>query len=84
MYVVHPNPAKEILTVEKRGLNDERRSKRKTQSHSYKLYNFGGKLVLESNLSDRTDIYISELPKGRYILKILMGKKDEAHHIVIE
>lgn len=85
-YSYSPNPASETLTVERVNQSDSK-SNNKTIStvHQYRLHDFNGNLVQEGNLSAKTEIDVSKLPDGRYILIIQIDKNNrETHHIIIK
>ncbi|MCF6296102.1 MAG: T9SS type A sorting domain-containing protein [Flavobacteriaceae bacterium] len=65
-FSIYPNPVKEILTINNRGLFIK----------SYKIYNTIGQVV-QSNLSFNTNqINISHLKSGVYFLKTLSNQKE--------
>lgn len=91
-YSYFPNPASEILTIEKSSLISTEISQlsltinEKIQNnHSYKLYDLAtNSVVFEGILFDKTEIDVIGLNKGRYLLKISIDKdKEESHHIII-
>ncbi len=52
--------------------------------NSFKFYDFYSHLTLEGKLYDVTNIDVSKLKKGRYILKIKINQDtEETHHIII-
>lgn len=70
---VYPNPANEVVNVK---LN-------KAEKASFKLFDFGGKLVKEiTSAKQVTDINITSLPKGVYILNINTGKESVNKKII--
>jgi hypothetical protein len=54
-------------------------------THYYRFYDFKSRVVvLEGYLTTKTEIDVSKLRKGEYILKIEIDKdKEEAHHVII-
>ena len=84
-YSYSPNPASETLTVERVDQRDSKSNNNTiTTVHQYKLHDFNGNLVQEGNLSTKTEIDVSKLPDGRYILIIHIDKNNrETHHISI-
>ena len=90
-YSSFPNPTSETLTIEQT-FNVEENSQVETglkQSssdlHYIRLYDFNNyKVVLEGSLSGKTEIDVSKLDKGRYILKIqIANDKEETHQVII-
>lgn len=70
---VYPNPATEVVNVK---LN-------KAEKASFKLFDLGGKLVKEiTSAKQVTDINITSLPKGVYILNINTGKESVNKKII--
>lgn len=91
LYSYYPNPSSETLTIEsnknyslEKGYADDEL----TSTAFYRLYDFNsGQLVLEGNLSptNKTEINVSKLSKGNYLLKIQVDKdKEEKHQIIID
>jgi len=90
-YSFYPNPSSETLTIERnvqysleKGYTDDEL----TSTIFYRFYDFiSGHIVLEGNLSikNKTEIDISNLSKGKYLLKIQVDKdKEETHQIIID
>ena len=48
------------------------------------LYNAAGKLVLEKELSGTNQLDVSNLPRGLYVAKILIGEKIVTRQLVVE
>ena len=83
-YSYAPNPISETLTVERVSpINPMSDNNAIDTAHQYTLHDFNGILIQEGNLSVRTEIDVSKLPDGRYILIIQIDKNDrETHHII--
>lgn len=88
-YSYFPNPASELLIIEKNELSASEENSfvdgSVQNNHYYKVYNLTtNTVVFEGILSDKTEIDVSTLSKGSYVLKIRTGKNtEEAHHIII-
>ena len=91
-YSYFPNPTSETLVIEQTFDEEEnsqsgRALKESSSDNDYFiLCDFNNnKVVLEGPLSQKTEIDVSKLKRGRYILKIQKGKdKPEAHQVVIK
>ncbi len=93
LYSYYPNPATETLTIEKNyqynteNSNENYYLNNKIQSaYCYRLYDLNtGLIVLEGDLSAKTEIDVSRLRKGKYVLKIQIEKdKEETHSVIID
>lgn len=75
----------ETLSIEKVMHNSYRFTNNKAETRSgFKLFNFDGVLVLEGAISDSiTNIDVSKLRKGQYILKIHQDGYENTQHIII-
>ena len=83
---VSPNPASDFIVIGSRyesGKNKKLASFA-LEDHSYKLYDFNGKLIQKDNFINSTRVDVSKLKKGRYILITKTGDQVKTHHIVIE
>ncbi|WP_019039450.1 T9SS type A sorting domain-containing protein [Psychroflexus tropicus] len=83
---VSPNPASDFIEIGSRyesGKNKKLASFA-LEDHSYKLYDFNGKLIQKDNFINSTRVDVSRLNKGRYILITKTGDQVKTHHIVIE
>lgn len=70
---VYPNPTSDILNIK---LD-------KAQKSTFKIFDLAGKLVKESSSLDQTtEINISSLPKGIYIININTGKESVNKKII--
>lgn len=92
-YSYYPNPASETLSIERNyQYNTESNhgnlypSNKIQSTYYYRFYDFNnGLIVLEGNLSTKTEIDVSKLSKGKYVLKIQVDKdNEETHHIIID
>lgn len=92
-YSYFPNPSSETLTIESNNRYITENNKENSfptndsqSKHYYRFYEFtSNQVVLEGKLSDKTEIDVSKLRKGKYILKIQIGKdKDETHQIIVD
>jgi len=90
-YSFFPNPASETLTIEQSYNHEENREvgtflkEGSLDTHYFRLYDFNNsRVVLEGSLSGKTEIDVSKLEKGRYILKIqITNGKEETHNVII-
>ncbi len=90
-YSSFPNPASETLTIEQTYNNQENREistflkEGSLDTHYFRLYDFNSsRVVLEGSVSRKTEIDVSKLAKGRYILKIqIANDKEETHQVII-
>ena len=89
----YPNPATDILTVESKMPEDmysegqyELLDSGTETTHPFTLYDFSrSKIVLQGTLQGKTEIDVSALGKGRYVLKVQINKgREENHHIVVD
>jgi hypothetical protein len=92
-YSYFPNPASETLTVERNEQDHSKNGGRNvsieneaTGPHYYRIYDSNSSLlVLEGDLSPKTEIDISKLNKGKYVLKIQIDNDtEETHHIIVD
>lgn len=58
---IYPNPTSDILTLELTNTN---------QAQKISLYNVHGRLILEKYISDRTELDVSDLESGVYMIKL--------------
>lgn len=90
MFAAYPNPASETLTIESKNeyiIDKGQTSNELSNIISYKFFDpNSGQIVLEGNLSTtKTEIDISKLSKGKYVLKFQIdNQKEETHHIIID
>lgn len=90
-YSYFPNPASQTLSIEQTFNIEENievgtfQKVGTSETHYFRLYDFNSyKVVLEGSLLGKTDVDISKLTKGRYVLKIQINKdKEETHHVII-
>ncbi len=90
-YSSFPNPASETLTIEQTYNTEENREvgtflkEGSLDTHYFRLYDFNSsRVVLEGSVSRKTEIDVSKLAKGRYILKIqIANDKEETHQVII-
>lgn len=81
---IFPNPASEILRIDTGSAGRTSQVNVNKAVPQYKFYDFNGNLILQGSLLDNTDIDVSKLDNGRYVLKIQMeNNKEETHHILI-
>jgi hypothetical protein len=71
---IYPIPAKNFITIE---LSSE-------ISTNLNLFDVSGKLVLDQNISESTELDISDLPQGVYFLKVSTDEKSGTYKIVKE
>ncbi len=88
-FSAYPNPAGTTLTIEKLenvALQTPETLGRsfKTSSDSFELYNFNSELVMSGELKEITNIDVSALKKGTYILRIRTNDHVEAQKIIIQ
>jgi hypothetical protein len=91
-YSTYPNPASETLTIEQISSEEENsdvstfHTEGYSKSRYYRLYDFNSnKVVCEGSLSHKIGIDVSDLNKGRYILKIQLSEnKEEIHQVIIK
>jgi hypothetical protein len=91
-YSYFPNPASEKLIIE---INNQFVTEKNEEglypgsalqnNHHYRLYDFAtNTIVLEGILSGKTEVDVSTLNRGKYVLKIQIDKSnEEVHHIII-
>lgn len=85
-YNVYPNPASETLTLERKDLTLDNLSNSNfdiNKNISYELYNFNQNLVSKGQITNLTNIDVSNFKKGRYILLIITNGNYESHNIII-
>jgi Secretion system C-terminal sorting domain/PKD-like domain len=76
---VYPNPSSNELTV---SISDE---EWETKPYTVKMFDSNGQEVKSIEMTDRNQkIYTGDLPKDKYILKIINGKKITTSRILIE
>lgn len=87
-YSFYPNPTSETLTIVRNQTLDSTeenvsQDNNNQTMHYYKLYDFTSNLMVQEGIiSDNTEIDVSKLNKGSYLLKIQMENgKEEIHHI---
>lgn len=89
-YTVYPNPSSDNLFLRSTINENPSQSELVTNYHSigeprYELFSFIGGLVKRSKINNgAATIEVSDLKKGRYILKIYGTKEEETHHIIVE
>ena len=87
-FSAYPNPTDNNLTVEKK--LTEKTSEKDLSINveksigSFKLYNFNSEFVLFGQLKNLTDIDVSNLREGKYVLKIYTNGNIETHQIIIK
>tara|TARA_R110002049_G_scaffold163000_1_gene328790 strand:+ start:3228 stop:4088 length:861 start_codon:yes stop_codon:yes gene_type:complete len=85
----YPNPASTNLTIEQLKSSSKLKTKNSSKSfntefNSFNLYDFQSELVLSGKLKELTNIDVSALEKGTYILKIHINGNIETHQIIIK
>ncbi|WP_445735412.1 T9SS type A sorting domain-containing protein [Mariniflexile sp.] len=82
--ILYPNPASQTIFVNLNSLNNENNLNNNEKEYTYELYNLQSVLVKKGKLSyTKFDIDVSNLKKGRYVLKI-NGTKNEIQHIIVK
>lgn len=90
MFAVYPNPASETLTIESKdqySIDKGHTDNKQASIIFYRLYDpNSGNILAEGNLSTkRTEIDVSKLSKGKYLLTFQVdNQKEEMHHVIIE
>lgn len=81
-YFAYPNPSSESLTIQKKSNDINSMNGNKIQ---YEFFDFSSSLIYKGFITnDKATINVSNLKKGRYILKIYGTKEEETHHIIVE
>ncbi len=81
-YSIYPNPSSESVTIQKKSNDINSVNDNKIQ---YEFFDFSSNLIHKGLISnDKATINVSNLKKGRYILKIHGTKEEETHHIIVE
>jgi subtilisin family serine protease len=81
-FSVSPNPSSESLTIQKKSNDINSVNGNKIQ---YEFFDFSSSLIYKGFITnDKATINVSNLKKGRYILKIYGTKEEETHHIIVE
>lgn len=81
-YTVSPNPSSESVSIQKKSNSINNSSSDKVE---YKFFDFSSNLIYKDFITnDKATINVSNLKKGRYILKIYGTKEEETHHIIVE
>ncbi len=76
--MIYPNPAKENLTI-------DFKNNVYIQNNIVYIYNLGGQLLLQQSIKqEKTNLNISNLTKGMYIIKISNDKKTNVSKFVKE
>lgn len=98
-FLAYPNPTSNTLTIEntelistmsaqKSSRNSSNLSSKSSvevkSNHTFKIYDFNGSEVLSGKLNSKTNIDVSKLKKGKYILVINTNGNNETHQIIIE
>ncbi len=79
-FTVYPNPSKDIVNIV---LNTS--DKKTNQTHQGQLINANGTVVKNiETINNDTTFSVQGLPKGIYILKILLDNQTENHRIIVE
>ena len=79
MLTIYPNPAKEVLNI--------RRNFGSTLDYQIQLFDTQGHLVLEDILSGKiseSQLSLSSIEKGVYLLKVTQDKSVQTERIVIQ
>jgi hypothetical protein len=72
---LYPNPAKDRVTLESHSLTTGR----------YSIYDLIGKVVMQGNTSgSRTEISVSHLPKGLYLVRFEVDAAAAVQKLVVE
>lgn len=81
-YFAYPNPSSESVTIQKKSNDINNVNGNKIQ---YEFFDFSSSLIYKGFITnDKATINVSNLKKGRYILKIYGTKEEETHHIIVE
>ena len=90
-YATFPNPTSKTLTIEQipievNGETVSFSNESSAEPGYYRLYDFNNsKVVLEGALAGKTDVDVSKLKKGKYILKIQIERNEvETHQVIVE
>jgi len=86
-YNVFPNPTSESLTIEKKEstLKDVSNSNFDIDKNSqFELYDFYQNLVSKGDISNLTNLNVSNFKEGLYILLIITNGNYESHQIIIK
>lgn len=80
-YAVYPNPSSDYFFIEKRtGKKDSFFKEKETK---YEIYDLNNQISLRGKIQGKTQIDVSRLTKGIYILKIIEGENIKTHEILI-
>lgn len=75
---IYPNPVKSRLTVKITNLAE-------TQTANLEMFSLSGSSMFKKEkITGSTEVDMSELPKGKYILKIVLGKEAGTWKIIKE
>ncbi|WP_445738563.1 zinc-dependent metalloprotease [Mariniflexile sp.] len=81
--ILYPNTVSQTIFVNLNSINNQSNFDSNEKKYAYQLYNLNGILVKKGELSNnKFGIDVSNLEKGRYILKI-KGTEKETMHIIV-
>lgn len=84
LFSVFPNPTTTSLMVENILKRENSTKAFEIQNNSFEIYNMNSELVLKGKLIEATEIDVSKLKQGNYILKIMVNETIETHQIIIK
>ncbi|WP_203256392.1 T9SS type A sorting domain-containing protein [Hyunsoonleella ulvae] len=97
MFRAYPNPTSNTLTIAAKESDEVSKSSAFNETNTlssamaisrndntFNFYDFSGNKVLSGQLQNITDVNVSKLKKGTYILEIIANGQEETHQIVIE
>ena len=84
-YRIATNPATDNLTILRNAQEPSTfRNAQNSDNHLYQLFDFSNNMVLNGVLSNETNIDVSHLTSGNYVIKIMLSnEEEEIHHIMI-
>jgi len=78
-FSIYPNPSSDILSIKRK-----QRNFKSPSLQTYTLYDLSARMIKKGALNNKGEINISNLRKGKYILKIYSDGKLETHHVMID
>lgn len=88
IFSVYPNPATSTLNIEKSSNKTDNiekiELKNNDQETTFEILDFSQNIVKKGDIIDTKSINVSDLEKGKYILKISTGDNIEVHQVIIE
>lgn len=83
VYIAYPNPSVKSFTIQEKSMMVNNTIT--GQKREYKFFDFNSHLINEGFIYDgKAIISVSNLKKGKYILKIYGLKEEETHYIIVE